>query len=294
MGNEKRGWDDSLISLGLGALVVVVSGILLYNFFSTSSRDLLADLSNSMNQQTSSTQTGPSPEVSTNPTAVEQVAGIVTPLPEETVPPTARPTAKATATPRAVAQATPTMTAIPTQIARATQAPTATPQVAQATATPAAVAVASPTVTTSTEGTVRDAYTVVKGDSLWKIAERFYGSGYDWKKIQAENNLAGKSLEIGMTISVPRQGMASSTSTVAQNPDTTVTPSQPSDQPAVGGATPVSGETTYTVVRGDNLSTIVSRACGTTTSWIKIAQDNKLANPRIIHAGNVLRIQCTR
>lgn len=279
MGNEKRGWDDSLISLGLGALVVVVSGILLYNFFSTSSRDLLSDLSNSMNRQTSSTQIEQSEESSPVPSVTAQVAGIVTPLPEETIAPTA--------TPRAVAVAAPTASPMATQIAKATA--TAAPT---ATATPAAVAVASPNVTTSTEGTIRDTYTVVKGDSLWKIAERYYGSGYEWKKIQAENQLAGKSLEVGMTIEVPRQGMASSTSTVAQEPAATVTPTQSSDQPAIGGAT--ASDVTYTVVRGDNLSTIVATHCGATTAWTKVAQDNALANPSVIHAGNVLRIACQR
>ena len=37
-------------------------------------------------------------------------------------------------------------------------------------------------------------YTVVKDDSLWKIAEREYGTGYNWTRIVEYNNLANPDL----------------------------------------------------------------------------------------------------
>ena len=37
-------------------------------------------------------------------------------------------------------------------------------------------------------------YTVVKGDSLWKIAVRAYGDGYKWVEIAKENHLANPNL----------------------------------------------------------------------------------------------------
>jgi len=40
----------------------------------------------------------------------------------------------------------------------------------------------SPTITS-------DTYTVIKGDSLWKISVRAYGDGFQWVKIARENNL---------------------------------------------------------------------------------------------------------
>lgn len=50
-------------------------------------------------------------------------------------------------------------------------------------------------------------YKVVKGDSLWKIAVRTYGDGYQWTKIWQENktrlnNPSG--LEIGMMLNIPK------------------------------------------------------------------------------------------
>jgi LysM repeat protein len=50
-------------------------------------------------------------------------------------------------------------------------------------------------------------YQVVKGDSLWKIAVRAYGDGYQWTKIWEENKSKlpnANGLEIGMMLMVPR------------------------------------------------------------------------------------------
>ena len=50
-------------------------------------------------------------------------------------------------------------------------------------------------------------YKVVKGDSLWKIAVRAYGDGYQWTKIWKENKgklLQPNGLEIGMILNIPK------------------------------------------------------------------------------------------
>jgi len=50
-------------------------------------------------------------------------------------------------------------------------------------------------------------YEVVKGDSLWKIAVRAYGDGYQWVKIAEANQSKlpnPNGLEIGMLLSVPK------------------------------------------------------------------------------------------
>lgn len=50
-------------------------------------------------------------------------------------------------------------------------------------------------------------YQVVKGDSLWKIAVRTYGDGYQWVKIWEENKAKlpnANGLEIGMILTIPK------------------------------------------------------------------------------------------
>ncbi len=42
--------------------------------------------------------------------------------------------------------------------------------------------------------TVTKKYTVVRGDDLWDIAVKEYGSGYDWVKIAKANNLVNPDL----------------------------------------------------------------------------------------------------
>jgi nucleoid-associated protein YgaU len=50
-----------------------------------------------------------------------------------------------------------------------------------------------------------DNYTVAKGDSLWKVAVRAYGDGYQWVKIAHENNIKNPDLIYsGNVLKLPR------------------------------------------------------------------------------------------
>lgn len=117
-------------------------------------------------------------------------------------------------------------------------------------------------------------YTVKDGDTLWSIAENFYKSGYNWVDIQKANNLATADIiDAGQTLTIPAAtpivvptGMVSSTATLE--------PKQKS----------------YTVVHGDDLWNIAVREYGNGYRWVDIAKANKLTNPDIIHAGNVLEL----
>lgn len=66
--------------------------------------------------------------------------------------------------------------------------------------------VSKPTLVQSDQTAISgDTYTVVKGDSLWKIAVRAYGDGYRWVEIAKANNLVNPSLiHSGNVLTLPR------------------------------------------------------------------------------------------
>ncbi len=117
-------------------------------------------------------------------------------------------------------------------------------------------------------------YSVKAGDDLWSIAEKIYGSGYNWVDLANANKLSDPNvLFSGTNLIVPNVKTRVVTSTVP----TTVT------QPSITGVT-------YTVQKGDYLWEIALRAYGDGYKWVDIAKANSLANPDIIHSGNVLKI----
>ena len=118
-------------------------------------------------------------------------------------------------------------------------------------------------------------HTVVAGETLWSISERYYDSGYNWVDIAKENDLANAGLiEVGQKLSVP------------DVPAKAVTVSEGKVVSETSGSA-ISGST-YEVVKGDSLWDISVRAYGDGYRWVEVAKENKLANPNIIHAGNIL------
>lgn len=58
---------------------------------------------------------------------------------------------------------------------------------------------------TSEESIGTSSYTVVHGDNLWKIAVRAYGDGYKWTQIAKANNLKNPNLiHSGNVLTLPR------------------------------------------------------------------------------------------
>ncbi len=127
-------------------------------------------------------------------------------------------------------------------------------------------------------------HTVIKGENLWKIAVTEYGSGYNWVDIAKENSLKNANIiKVGQVLTIP--DVAVRNVVVAQKPATEQAKPVVTAKKTIGE--PISGGT-YNVVRGDNLWNIAVRAYGDGFKWAQIAKENKLKNPRIIHAGNVL------
>ena len=130
----------------------------------------------------------------------------------------------------------------------------------------------TPTLAPAGRTESKSLHTVQKGDDLWKIAEKFYDSGYNWVDIAKINNIkyAGK-IEVGDELIIP----------AVEPRKRTLIDSKP--QKVIVGAT-------YTVQKGDNLWEISVRAFGDGYKWVEIAEENNLKDPDIIHTGNVFRL----
>lgn len=112
-------------------------------------------------------------------------------------------------------------------------------------------------------------HTVVAGESLWTVAEKYYGSGYNWVDIAAENELANPNLiEKGQALSIPKAAVK-----------------KPEQRTAFG---PVIQDKEYAVQKGDHLWGIAVRAYQDGYRWPEIAAANQIANPDIIEPGTVL------
>ncbi len=113
------------------------------------------------------------------------------------------------------------------------------------------------------------------GEHLWKIAEEYYGSGYNWVDIAKENRLSNANLlVVGQELVIPKAEV--------------IRPAVRLTETGTSEATIT--DNTYTVIRGDYLWDIALRAYGDGYRWVEIAQANNLVNPNIIHAGNVLSL----
>jgi nucleoid-associated protein YgaU len=113
-------------------------------------------------------------------------------------------------------------------------------------------------VKTEIEGTT---YTVIKGDNLWKIAQKYYGSGYNWVDISKINKLSKPNeLAVGQKLILPKVEVKTVVTAT-----TTVKPVQ--EKIDIGN---------YKVVRGDSLWKIAVRTYGDGFQWVQIWKSNKL------------------
>lgn len=120
-------------------------------------------------------------------------------------------------------------------------------------------------------------YTTTEGDTLWSISEKYFKSGYNWVDIAKANNLMDANLiETGQKLTIP-----------------VVTPilAEETSVPAAEVKVDTSNiPDTYTVKAGDDLWDIAINIYQDGYRWVDIAKVNNLANPDIIHSGNVLTL----
>ena len=125
-------------------------------------------------------------------------------------------------------------------------------------------------------------YIVKEGDTLWKIAENKYKSGYNWVDIQKANSLTNPNmLYAGTKLILPN---------VQPKTATVITPDAKRQSIAGSIQTNKISQTHYIIVKGDTLWDIAVRAYGDGYAWTKIARANNLNNPGTIHSGNRLTI----
>jgi len=120
---------------------------------------------------------------------------------------------------------------------------------------------------------------VAQGEHLWAIAERYYGTGYNWVDIAQENQLINADLLAeGQVLVIPRTGIK-----VVEKP-------KPVE---VTGTTTASilGEE-YMVAKGDHLWSVAVRAYGDGYRWAEIWEANQdmVVNPDAIEIGMILRL----
>lgn len=121
--------------------------------------------------------------------------------------------------------------------------------------------------------------TVEKGQHLWAIATKYYGSGYNYVDIAKANNLTNASaLEVGQELVLPKVAVIEvGTAKPAATATMTETPNK------------IEGDT-YTVVKGDHLWSIAVRAYGDGCKWVEIAKANNITHSNYIEVGQVLKL----
>ena len=137
---------------------------------------------------------------------------------------------------------------------------------------------------------------VVAGDTLWSISEKYYGTGFEWKRIMEANDIKNANdIEEGQVLNIPEVIAQETTEPVAMvteaptaKPEVMSTQTKEPEAPVMEANTVSSNEKSYTVVHGDNLWKIAVAVYGNGYKWTEIAKANKLAHPGLIHAGNVL------
>lgn len=149
---------------------------------------------------------------------------------------------------------------------------------------------AANSLTTPTDVSVPVNYIIESGDTLWKIAVKFYGDGNYWQKIYEDNVdtisnpdriFAGQAILI-----YPQQDALSAPLT---NPNAANTAQLPQTNNAVADST---GMNTYVVQPGDNLWKIARKLYGRGWRWRIIYEANAdtLPDPGQLHVGQILVI----
>jgi len=127
-------------------------------------------------------------------------------------------------------------------------------------------------------------HTVAEGDSLWSIAERYYGDGNLWPQIKTANpGIDENTLKIGQVIVIPPKREP----TPAGREARPATGDQPCEKPTPGVRPHV-----YRVEEGDTLIGIARNILKNGNRWMEIYELNKdkIDNPNVLPVGLELKL----
>jgi nucleoid-associated protein YgaU len=149
-----------------------------------------------------------------------------------------------------------------------------------------------------------DKYPVQRGDTMYKLAQKFYNDGnlagalkdYNKKRLKADGTM-----NIGVTLLIPPKDVLLGQAKLADGAQTTRiaggnsnTPELPinATPPVRNDGAPAPAAGTYTVKAGDNLGTIAQKTLGSSKRWKEILSANKgtLSSPEELKVGMVLKL----
>lgn len=145
-------------------------------------------------------------------------------------------------------------------------------------------------------------HTVRSGETLYQIANRYYGNGNLWNQLAKFNNTDKTgTIRVGATLRIPPKEtlVGNAAAAASSNPPVrTIPPPQPKPTPRLAepdkASKPRIELASYTVRKGDTLGTISQKTLGTAKRWQEIAELNKLDDEDAIVAGTVLKIPAKR
>jgi LysM repeat protein len=123
-------------------------------------------------------------------------------------------------------------------------------------------------------------YTVQKGDSYYRIAEKELGSAARWKEIEKLNNIPASDLVVGKAIKLPAKDNAGSS----------LSSSEATGSVSGSSASGTSDGTVHVVAAGETLSDISKKYFGTTKKWKDIVNANPGVDPEGLRVGQKLKL----
>lgn len=234
---------------------------------------------------TSAPTVKPTPSPTPKPILTQLPVASPTPLATPSARPTIRPTATPSAAIKPIVRATATPSAEVAVKTSPTPRPTAIPQPITPSMTKGGLPVDGGLQAPATGSAKAGTYTVVKGDSTWKVAQKFYGSGYKYVEIEKANKLKhNQHLRIGQVLVLLESSASTTVKSDALKEDLKAAP-------VVKDAKTGTGETKYVVKAGDSLWSIAGTQLGNSYRWSELYTANKQTvgrNPHLIYPGQTL------